>query len=306
MKLWLLAILAMFAACSSAQTGGGRVDPVLGSLVPPDTFLLAGIRMSELRLTPLYRKTLGEDLNATLDDFAKNTNFDVRKDVNDLLIASTSAGAGKLVLARGNFKIQPPAGFKKSTYKGAAVYSAVSGKDQGAYAILDPTTAVAGTAPDVRRVIDQKQSGQRGATALVDQARALPGYGQIWLVSNGWGSLPQDLSHQDGNISNLGRFLQAIEHATAIADLRSGLVANITGQCKSEQDAKSLGDAARGMVALGRLNVPENRSELLRLFDGIKVEQKQRSIQVNANISADLIDKMLQKNTASPKARGAR
>src|SRR6202011_6088974 len=185
-----------------------------------------------------YRRMLAEDLNGTLDDFAKNTNFDVRKDVNDFLIASTSTGAGKLVLARGNFKIQAPAGFKKSTYKGVAIYS----KDQGAYAILDPTTAVAGTVPEVRKVIDQKQSGQRGPTALLDQARALPGYGQIWLVSSGWGSLPQDLSHQNGNIANLGRFLQAIEHATAIADLRSGLVANITAQCKSEQDAKSLGD----------------------------------------------------------------
>jgi len=302
MKAWPLAMLAMFAACSCAQTGSGRVDPVLAALVPPDTFLLAGIRMSELRLTPLYRKTLSEDLNASLDDFARNTNFDVRKDVNDLLIASTSAGSGKLVLARGNFKIQAPAGFKKSTYKGVAIYS----KEQGAYAILDPATAVAGPGPDVRKAIDQKQSGHGGAQALLDQARALPDYGQIWLVSNGWGTLPQDLSHQNGNIANLGRFLQSIEHATAIADLRSGLVANITGQCKSDQDAKSLGDAARGMVALGRLNVPENRSELLRLFDGIKVEQKQRSIQVNANISADLIDKMLQKNTAGPKARGAR
>ncbi len=81
---------------------------------------------------------------------------------------------------------------------------------------------------------------------------------------------------------------------------------NITGECKSEQDAKSLGDAARGMVGLGRLNVPENRPELLRLFDGIKVEQKQRSIQVNVNISADLIDRMIQANSSAPKPRGGR
>jgi hypothetical protein len=158
----------------------------------------------------------------------------------------------------------------------------------------------------VRKIIDQKQSGQRGATALLDRARNLPGAGQIWLVSNGWGTLPADLSQQDGNVANLARFMQSIERATAIADLRSGLVGNITGECKSEQDAKSLGDAARGMVGLGRLNVPENRPELLRLFDGIRVEQKQRSIQVNVNISADLIDRMIQMNDAAPKRRGGR
>jgi hypothetical protein len=301
MKSWLLTIPLMIVGCSSAQIGGGRVDPVLAALVPVDTFLLSGIRMSELRTTPLYVKMLSLDLSSTLDDFAKNTNFDIRKDVNDILIASTSTGSGKVLLARGNFKIRPPAGFKKSLYKGVAVYS----QGEAAYAILDPTTAVASTQPEVRKIIDQKQSGQRGPTALLDRARNLPGAGQIWLVSNGWGSLPADLSRQDGNVANLARFMQSIEHANAIADLRSGLVGNITGECKSEQDAKSLGDAARGMVGLGRLNVPENRPELLRLFDGIKVEQKQRTIQVNINISADLIDRMLQMNGAGPKLHGA-
>jgi hypothetical protein len=297
MKACLLATSLTILACSSAQTGGGRVDPVLAALVPADTFLLFGIRMSELRTTPLYAKMLSQNLSSTLDDFARNTNFDIRKDVNDILIASTSTASGKVLLARGNFKIQPPAGFKKSVYKGAAIYS----QGEAAYAILDPTTAVAATQPDVRKIIDQKQSGQRGAAALVDRARNLPGAGQIWLVSNGWGTLPADLSRQDGNIANLSRFMQSIERATAIADLRSGLVGNITGECKSEQDAKSLGDAARGMVGLGRLNVPENRPEMLRLFDGIKVEQKQRTIQVNVNIPADLIDRMLQMNGVGAK-----
>ena len=300
MKAWLLATSLMIAGCSSAQTGG-RVDPVLAALVPADAFLLSGVRMSELRTTPLYAKMLSQDLSSTLDDFARNTNFDIRKDVNDILLASTPTASGKVLLARGNFKIQAPAGFRKSVYKGVAIYS----QGEAAYAILDPTTAVAAPQPEVRKIIDQKQSGQRGATVLLDHARNLAGAGQIWLVSNGWGTLPADLSRQDGNIANLSRFMQSIERATAIADLRSGLVGNITGECKSEQDAKSLGDAARGMVGLGRLNVPENRPELLRLFDGIKVEQKQRTIQVNINISADLIDRMLQMNGVGSKPHGA-
>ena len=144
MKAWLLAISLMIVGCSSAETGG-RVDPVLAALVPADTFLLSGIRMSELRATPLYAKTLSRDFNSTLDDFAKNTNFDIRKDVNDILIASTSTGSGKVLLARGNFKIQAPAGFKKSVYKGVAIYS----NGEAAYAILDPSTAVAATQPEV-------------------------------------------------------------------------------------------------------------------------------------------------------------
>jgi hypothetical protein len=295
MKVWLLAASVAILGCSSAEIGGNRIDPALAALVPSDTIILSGARMSELRSTALYSKLISRQRLSELDDFAKKTNFDPRKDVNDMLIANN--GADSVVLARGNFKIQAPVGLKKSAYKGVTIYS----KNEGAYAILDATTAVAGPEPAVRKVIDQKQSGQRGAAALLDRARALAGTGQVWFVSNGWGTLPDRLSGQGGNLSNLSRFFRSIETATAIADLRSGLVANANGQCKTEQDAKTLGDAARGMVGLGRLSVPENQPEMLRLFDGIKVEQKQTSIQVNVNITPDLIDRLLQFTDTRPK-----
>ncbi len=298
MKASLFAVSVAILGCGLAQMGGGRVDPALAALVPSDTIMLAGIRMSDLRSTPLYSKMVAQKRLSDLDDFAKKTNFDPRKDVNDMLVASN--GTDSVLLARGTFKIQTPAGLKKSLYKGVAIY----GKDDGAYAILDASTAVAGSVAAVRKAIDQKQSGQRGAAALVEQARSLAGSGQIWLVSNGWGTLPDRLSAQGGNISNANRFLRSIESATLIADLRSGLAANLTGQCRTEQDAKTLGDAARGMVGLGRLSVPENQPEMLRVFDGIKVDQKQKAIQLNVNIPPDLIDRLLQATDSRPKQRG--
>ena len=142
-------------------------------------------------------------------------------------------------------------------------------------------------------------------TAQANEARSLAGSGQLWLVSNGWGTLPDRLSAQGGNISNANRFLRSIESATLMADLRSGLAANLTGRCKTEQDAKTLGDAARGMVGLGRLSVPENQPEMLRVFDGIKVDQKQKAIQLNVNIPPDLIDRLLQATDSRSKQRGS-
>ncbi len=201
-----------------------------------------------------------------------------------------SNGTDNTVLARGNFKMQAPAELKKSAYKGVAIY----GKGEGAYAILDTTTAVAGTESAVQKVVDQKQSGQRGAAALIDRARGLAGSGQIWLVANGWGALPERLSRDGGNLSNLSRFFRGIERATLTVDLRSGVMAQARGECRTDQDAKTLGDAARGIVGLGRLSVPENKPEMLKLFDGIKVDQKDRSIEVNVNIPPDLIDGLIQ------------
>jgi hypothetical protein len=68
----------------------------------------------------------------------------------------------------------------------------------------------------------------------------------------------------------------------------------MNGDCRTEQDAKTLGDAARGIVGLGRLSVPEGKPEMLRLFDGVKVDQKQNAILVDVNIPADLLDGLLQ------------
>ena len=94
-----------------------------------------------------------------------------------------------------------------------------------------------------------------------------------------------------------------MEKASGTADLRSGIVAIATGVCRTEPDAKTLGDTARGLVGLGRLSVPENQPEMLRLFDGFTVEQKQRSVQLNVNIPSDLIDRMLKLTETRPPAK---
>jgi hypothetical protein len=287
MRPRLLALAVTILGCSCAQPGGGRIDPVLAAMAPADTILLSGIRMSEVRSTPLYTRMISQQRLSELDDFARQTNFDPRKDVTELLLASN--GVDTLMLARGNFKIQTPAGMKKSIYKGATLF----GKADGAYAILDATTAAAGPERAVRKAIDQKQSGKPGAIALLDRARALTGAGQIWFVSSGWGNLPDRLSADAGNLANMGRLLKSIETASGTVDLKSGLTASFTGQCRSDVDAKNLGDTARGLVGLGRLSVPENQPEMLRVFDAVKVEQRQRTVQVNASFSPDLLDKML-------------
>ena len=58
-------------------------------------------------------------------------------------------------------------------------------------------------------------------------------------------------------------------------------------------DAKNLGDAARGLVGLGRLSVPEKQPEMLRVWDGIKVDQQQRTVKITVAIPPDLIDKLI-------------
>ena len=60
----------------------------------------------------------------------------------------------------------------------------------------------------------------------------------------------------DGNLSNISRFLRSIESASVTADFRSGIVSEIRGQCRTDQDAKNLGDSLAGPVRPGPWAVP--------------------------------------------------
>ena len=56
----LIAISVAILGCSSAQFGSTRIDPALAALVPADTIMLSGVRMSEFRTTPLYVKAISQ------------------------------------------------------------------------------------------------------------------------------------------------------------------------------------------------------------------------------------------------------
>ncbi len=291
-RLALVAVSLAAAAC-----GGGykpsRVDADLAGLVPPDTVMLAGVRLEELKATALYKKLAAREKTPALDDLGRESGLDFRRDVKEVLLASN--GADMALLARGAFQsLKPPQG-KKSEYKGMTVYS----QGLGAYSILDARTAVAGPETAIRRVLDQKEARSRGADGILRRVDALPVQGQLWAVLD----RPADALKQlprDGNLANVTRIFQMVDHAALAADLRNGLVARVSGECRSPEDAKLLGDAVRGFLGLARLGVPANQPQRLKLFDGIKVEQEKTAVQLAVDVPPQMVDELLGLMPATP------
>ncbi len=278
-------ILAVLAHSLPAAS----IDSVLIQLIPPDSTFLFGAHMDQLRTTPLYQKLVAQKKLPQLDQFAAETGFDPRRDVRELLAASN--GKETVLLARGNFHIGNIQGVTRSTYKGYAIYA----HGEGGYCLLDSTLAVAGQLPELHAALDQYKSGNRAATAaLLVKAQAIPNLNQVWVVSAGGADFIARNLPQDGNGANFARIFRALQNTTFEADLRNGLDAIAQGNCQTDKDAKDLGDAARGLVGFGRLSVPENQPELLRLWDGIHVDQNQKNIRITAKISQDLIDRLVQ------------
>jgi len=277
-----------FILLASLTTLGCRsADTSLGKFVPGDSIALAGVRMDQVRTSPIYQKLRAQKRFSELDDLKARTGFDPTRDVNELLVASN--GKNAVTIARGRFAPSDPAA-KKAPYKGYTLYL----HGDGAYAIIDPSTAVAGTQPAVRAAIDQykSESSSPAVTALLTRARELSPQAQMWAVSDS----PEAFAGlASGNAAgNFGKVFGQIERVALTVDLNNGFNAVASGQCRTEQDAKSLGDALRGLVGLGKMSVPQGQTDLLRLYDSVQVDQTQNSIKLTARIAPDLIDKLLQ------------
>jgi hypothetical protein len=282
----VLLVSLTILSCRSADTG-------LGAFVPPDTVALAGMRMDQLRNTPTYQKLRLQHRFSELDDLKARTGFDPTRDVNELLVATN--GKDAVTIARGQFH-PTDMGAKKVAYKGYTLHV----RGEGAYALIDSSTAVAGTEPAVRAAIDQYKSGARSATvsALLARGRAIAPQNQIWAVSDSpeaFTSLGQTGPGTGaGNAANVGKVFGQLERLSFAADLTRGLNAVATGDCKAEQDAKAIGDLLRGVVSLGKLSVPQGQTELLRIYDSVQVDQQQKVVKMVINVPPDLIDKLVQ------------
>jgi len=287
-------VLCLTLAGCGSLTRHGPVDPALAAFIPPDTVALAGARVDQLRATPIYRKLAEENRLPSFDQFRTESGFDPSRDIHEVLLAGD--GKNVLAIAHGAFPPKPPGNLNASEYKGYTLYA----KDQSeAIAFIDRSIALGGPVASVRAAIDQYKSGGRGAPRdLMARAQALPADAQIWAVVAGWRGATPDQLREMGNLGNLDRMLRSVEGASLTVNLRTGAHAALTGDCRTEADAKNLADSLRGLSALARMGVGRGdrgkQTDLLRALDGIQVKQEGRVVRVNVDIAEDLAEKLVE------------
>lgn len=280
--------IALFAAASaSAQV---HVDPVLARMVPPGTTSLLGARMDQIRTTPMYQKMVAAQKLPELDRFARETGFDPRRDVRELLLASNASEGRSVLVARGEFgRIQDFS--KLKTFK-HGIY-AIHGDEKAGFCLLDNSTAAAGPLQDLYAALDHWHSKAPPATPdLLRQLEQLPANAQLYAVSAGGFNIPGTLTLGKGG-TDFAQIFRNVERVWFAANLSAGVDATLHADVKTEDDAKNLSDAARGIVAFGRLSVPENHRELFKIWDGFNVAQHAREINLTVKVSQDLIDELV-------------
>jgi hypothetical protein len=296
-KLLMRLALLLFSL-AGLSTADPRIDNVLIRMVPPGSTSLVGAHMEAIRQTDLYRRMLAERKLPDVDRFAAETGFDPRRDVRELLYV-TAPGQTNVMLARGTFRpnLSSMKDLKVVRHGEYNVFVNAGGNDAEAkagFCILDATLAAAGELPAIEAALDEWKSGSHTAAQplLARVHPASPG-AQLWGVSTGVAGFLADYMPRADNGVNFSRIFRGLEDTWFEADFAAGLRASVHGRTQTDQDAVNLRDAAKGLIGLGRLSVPENQPDMLRLWDGIAVFQEGRNLLVNANIPENLMDKLV-------------
>jgi hypothetical protein len=301
-------LLAATLLVATLAQGAPRIDNVLIHMVPPGPTSLVGAHMDQLTASELYQKLIAQQKLPQLDQFARETGFDPRHDVREILLVNGPQGS--VLLARGNFNLKqdPVAGMKIVRHGQYNIRtlpaSATSGLLSG-FCVLDSSLAAAGELTAVEAALDEwaQHGAHKGADALLTHVTSVSEQTALWGVSTGFASFIASNLPGAGNGIDFSAIFRGIESSWFSASVDTGFQAAIHCTTATEKDAMNLRDAAKGLIGFGRLSVPQNKPELLRFWDGLTVDQQDRSFALNADIPGDLIDQMVQFLSA-PGGRG--
>jgi hypothetical protein len=304
-------VFSLLLAAALAQ-GAPRIDNVLIRMVPPGPTSLVGAHMDQLTASDLYQKMIAQQKLPQIDRFARETGFDPRHDVREILMVYGPQGT--VLLARGNFNLkQDPVAGMKVVRHGQYIIRTLpppSGSAAGTtapsgFCVLDSSLAVAGEVPAVEAALDEweQKGAHKAADTLLATVNDVNEQAALWGVSTGFAKFLAGNLPGAGNGLDFSAIFRGIESSWFSASVGSGLQASIHCTTATEKDAMNLRDAAKGLIGFGRLSVPQNKPDLLRFWDAFTVDQAGRSFTLNADISGDLIDQMVQFLSA-PGGRG--
>ena len=185
MRLLLAVTAALLASagCSRVISPTVFLDPALAVLVPPDTQLIAGIRMQRLLSNPDFRTIVPR--SRTYRKFRVDTGLPLESNVWEYLL--TYNGRDWLVLMRGKFtemgmepRLDKPDA-RRLSVDGVPVF----GDEKGAIGFLNPTTAIAGQLEPVVRAIKGRNRTSGVPEPLERLAKKIPSENVVWFVSTG-------------------------------------------------------------------------------------------------------------------------
>lgn len=319
----LVALVVVAAALmwlgGARRASANTIQPDRNSLalVPVQATTILGVDVDALRATPVYatwqQRTANRRHDAGYDEFLARTGFDIERDLAAVTAAAWKVGDRPEFLAVATARFNPSAvsSFLKEKGGTMEIYNGVEllipdsghakpGEDYPALVLQladRPNTILAGSSAAVKQALDLRANSGFSALsnqALLDRVQKIGAENQIWAVSTAPGAfLPSHLPLPPQ--ANAARVLQGLRGSTVAVNAAGGLRLLMEGACANADDARTLADAARGILAMLRLMAPANQPEVLQALNSFQVEQRESDVRLTAQIPQQLLDELAQK-----------
>jgi hypothetical protein len=289
-----LALVAtlLLTSCRPVLVKPVHINPALEALIPADTAYLFDANVARLRQTDVYQRLEHVALPAA-GHIVKDIGIDPRKDIQEVLACSNGTGVVTMVLGNFNARDLEPKlrarGVPSVAWKGYTLY----GTAEASLTFMGPSIAAGGSTPALKAMIDGRDGKHGVPAALVPLVDAIPDRDQMWAVSAG--GLPGfRMGVTEGSrLGDIAGMLRGIEGVVVGVDFSKGLNLDARLDCRSDDDAKHVHDALRGAIGMARLTTPNNRPDLLQVYDAIQVTQSNARVVVNGDLPAEQVNRFL-------------
>ncbi len=307
----------IFALASSALAVFGA-DAGLLRMLPADSAFVAGIRADQIR-TSRFGQFLLDQLKteeAQMNQFISATGFDPRRDLTELVVASSNARVkGKtLVVARGRFDMDRIQGFvgkmggRTLEHQGVTLIGG-DGKaaSEGMLAIVDSSTALAGDVEMMKAAIDRFKSSAGSVLdpKVANRITELSTKYDAWMMSTSLARIADDVADPKLGGMMSGEFMKSMESVFGGVRFGANVELMTEATMRSEKDALALVDVVKFLAGMLQLNGQNDKraSEMARLLDKMELKATGTQFRMSLMIPEDVLEGLVKpvarkKNTA--------
>lgn len=276
-------LLAGFTLTALFSAGSAfAADPRLMNLLMPDARVVAGVNVTNARITPFGQYVLSQmtsSVDQQLTGFINTTGFDPRQDVSEIIAASSVnlTSPGGLLVALGNFRVdQLSAAIAKmphvtlQNYGGATVITGGDAKNSFSIAFFGTNIAALGDAASVKAAVDRSAGANSINPALATRVQALSTTEDAWAVT-----LDPITSFIPGMSagSDIPGMFAGIQASSG--GVKFGASVDITAQAitTDPKNAKALADVVQALATIFSMSGGQDPqfASLAKLLQGVRV-----------------------------------
>jgi hypothetical protein len=296
-----LALALAAAVCLPAA------DPALLKLIPQDAAFVAGIRADQIK-TSRFGQFLLDQLKTEqdkLEKFVSVTGFDPRRDLTELVIASSDMrgrGGKTLVIAKGRFD---PArvrtflgaeGGNRLTHSGVEIIGGGNSRSSGGLAFLDATTAVAGDLEFLKSAIDRnRQAGPALDPRVANRIAELSGSYDAWMFSTSVDRMADELRDSRLKGPMNGALIQSMESVAGGVRFGASVELMAEGVMRSEKDATAMVDVVKFLAGMMQLNRDKDAkaAEMAEMLERVDIKASGNQFRMTLAVPEDLLERVM-------------